>query len=53
MAWKSSCFKAPELRILSLGNVADDQGGQYVDDGEHEEVPHPPDLEHCESLEQR
>ena len=29
-----------------MSNVADDQGGQYVDDGEHEEVPQPPDLEH-------
>ena len=29
-----------------MGNAADDQGSQYVDDGEHEEVPQPPDLEH-------
>ena len=29
-----------------MSNVADDHGGQYVDDGEHEEVPQPPDLEH-------
>ena len=31
---------------MSMGNVADDQGSQYVDDGEHEEMPQPPDLEH-------
>ena len=31
---------------MSMSNIADDQGGQYVDDGEHEEVPRPPDLEH-------